>query len=127
MYSLLDHSRHFPWILNGSWATAESLTLWKQTIRSDIEIAENKSEQYTRRNNIEIQGIPSTVNDKLLDDKVIEIFSQLNFTISKSDIEDCHRLGKANPKNTIVWFVLQKFRNKALEKKKKLMYVNKTE
>lgn len=63
---------------------------------------ENKSEQYTRRSNIEVQGIPSTVNDKLLDDKVIDIFNQLNITISKSDIEDCHRLGKANPKNTIV-------------------------
>lgn len=63
---------------------------------------ENKSEQYARRSNIEVQGIPSTVNDKLLDDKVIDIFNQLNITISKSDIEDCHRLGKANPKNTIV-------------------------
>ena len=71
---------------------------------SDIEIAENKLEQYTRRNNIEIQGIPSTVHDNLLEDKVIDIFSQLNITISKSDIEDCHRLGKANPKNTIVRF-----------------------
>ena len=65
---------------------------------SDIEIAENKLEQYTRRNNTEIQGIPSSVHDNLLEDKVIDIFSQLNITISKSDIEDCHRLGKANLK-----------------------------
>ena len=55
---------------------------------SDIEIAENKLEQYTRRNNIEIQGIPSTVHDNLLEDKTIDIFSQLNITISKSDIKD---------------------------------------
>ena len=40
--------------------------------------------------------------DKVLEDKVIDIFSQLNITISKSDIEYCHRLGKANPKNAIV-------------------------
>ena len=53
---------------------------------SDIEIAENKLEQYTRRNNIEIQGIPSSVHDNLLEDKVIDIFSQLNITISKFDI-----------------------------------------
>ena len=71
---------------------------------SDTEIAENKLEQYTRRNNIDIQGIPSTVHDNLLEDKVIDIFSQLNITISKSDIEDCHRLGgKANRKNTLVF------------------------
>ena len=33
---------------------------------SDVEIAENKLEQYTRRNNIEIQGIPTSVQDNLL-------------------------------------------------------------
>ena len=32
----------------------------------DVEIAENKLEQYTRRNNIEIQGIPTSVQDNLL-------------------------------------------------------------
>ena len=69
---------------------------------SDIEIAENKREQYMGRNNIEIQGIASTVHDNLLEDKVIDIFTQLNFTISKSDIEDYHRLGETNPKNTLV-------------------------
>ena len=69
---------------------------------SDIEIAENKGEQYMGRNNIEIQGIASTVHDNLLEDKVIDIFTQLNFTISKSDIEDYHRLGETNPKNTLV-------------------------
>ena len=94
---------------------------------SDIEIVEYKLEQYTRRNNIEIQGIPSTVHDNLLEDKVIDIFSQLNITISKSDIEDCHRLGKANPENTIVRFVNRKFCNDKLEKKKKLMSINKME
>ena len=69
---------------------------------SDIEIAENKREQYMGRNNIEIQGIASTVHDNLLEDKVIDIFTQLNFTISKSDIEDYPRLGETDPKNTLV-------------------------
>ena len=72
-------------------------------------------------------GIPSTLNDNLLEDKVIDIFSQLNITIFEPDIEDCHRLGKVNPKNTIVSFVNGKFCNVALEKKKKLMTLNKTE
>ena len=94
---------------------------------SDIETVENQLEQYTRRNKIEIQGIPSSVHDSLLEDKVIDIFSQLNIAILKSDIEDCHRLGKANPKNTIVRFVNRKFCNIALEKKKQLMSLNKTE
>ena len=51
-----------------------------------------------RRNNVEIQGIPSIVHGNLLEDKVIAIFSKLNITASKSDIEGCHRLGKANRK-----------------------------
>ena len=51
-----------------------------------VEIPENKLEQHTRRNNIEIQGIPSSVQDKLLEDKVIDIFCHLNITISKSQL-----------------------------------------
>ena len=35
--------------------------------------------------------------DDQLEKKVIDIFSQLNINISKSDIEkDCHQLGKSN-------------------------------
>ena len=67
------------------------------------------------------------VHDSLLEDKVINMFSQLNIRISKFDIEDCHRLGKANPKNTTVRFVNRKFCKDALEKKKKLMSINKME
>ena len=35
----------------------------------------NKPDQYNRRNNLEIQGIPSTVGDEVLEDKVIEILN----------------------------------------------------
>ena len=75
-----------------------------------------KLEQYMGRNNI--QSIVSTVHDNLFEHKVIDIFSQLNITISKSDIESCHRLDKENPKNTIVRFVNRKLCNDALEKTK---------
>ena len=50
----------------------------------------NKLDQYNRRNNFEIQGIPSTVGDEVLEDKVIEIFECLNIPLAKSDIEDYH-------------------------------------
>ena len=64
----------------------------------------NKHDQYTRRNNFEIHGIAAEVNDDQLEEKVIDIFSQLNISISKSDIEDCHQLGKS-----IIRFINQKF------------------
>lgn len=43
--------------------------------------------QYISRN-IEIQGVPSTVTDSLLDDKGIDVFSQLNIFISKYFMPD---------------------------------------
>ena len=80
----------------------------------DLEKASNKQNQYTRRNNLKIHGIPVDVKDEQLDQKVIDIFSHLNISISKQDIEDCHRLGKSN---TIVRFVNRKVCKDALEKK----------
>ena len=52
-----------------------------------------------------------------LEEKVIDIFSCLCIEVKDLDIEDCHRLGYANPKNTIVRFVNRKFCYKALDKK----------
>ena len=77
----------------------------------ELQKASNKQDQYSRRNNLEICGI---VKDDQLEEKVIDIFSQLNISLSKSDIEDCHQLGKSN---TIVRFVNRKFCKDALEKK----------
>ena len=58
----------------------------------DLEKASNKQDQYTRRNNLEIRGIPADVKDEQLEQKIIGIFSHLNINISKPDIEDCHHL-----------------------------------
>ena len=49
-----------------------------------------------------------------LEQKVIDIFSHLNISISKLDTEDCHRLGKSN---TIVRFLNRKVCKVALKKK----------
>ena len=45
--------------------------------------------------------MPANVADDELEGKVIYIFSCLGIEVKGSDIEDCHRLGYANPKNTI--------------------------
>ena len=58
-------------------------------------------EQYTRRNNIEIQGITSKIPDEKLKDKVIEIFGTMNIAITKNDIEDRHRLGKSSKSHIV--------------------------
>ena len=74
----------------------------------------NKQDQYTKRSNLEIYGIPEEVKDDQLEEKVINIFSQLNVSISKSDIEDSHQLGRSN---TVVKLINHKLCKDALGKK----------
>ena len=83
---------------------------------TEVEISRNKLEQYTRRNNIEIQGIPPQIPDEKLEEKVIEVFGAMNIAITKNDVEDCHRLGKSS-ENTIARFVNRKHCNAILSKK----------
>ena len=83
---------------------------------TEVEISCNKLEQYTRRNNIEIQGIPLRIPDEKLEEKVIDVFGAINIAITKNDVEDCHRLGKSS-ESTIVRFVNRKHCNAILSKK----------
>ena len=90
-----------------------------ERLESQISVLEtdlNKQDQYSRRNNLDIQGIPDSVSDDQLEEKVIEIFNQLNVKIDKFDIEDCHPMGKLK-KTTIVRFVNRKNCKAILEKK----------
>ena len=86
----------------------------------ELDISRNKLDQYTRRNNIEIQGIPATVSDDHLEHEVLDICKSMNLTVENNDIEGCHRIGKGNPKTTIVRFVNRKFCNLILDKKHEL-------
>ena len=90
-----------------------------EKLESRISVLEtdlNKQNQYSRRNNLDIQGIPDSVSDDQLEEKVIKIFYQINVKIDKFDIEDCHRMGKSK-KTTIVRFVNRKNCKAILEKK----------
>ena len=64
--------------------------------------------QYRRRNNLETTGIPDDVNDKNLEEKVIQVLSEIQFIVSSSDIQPCHLIGKSrnsSEKKTIVRFI----------------------
>ena len=52
-------------------------------------------EQYGRRNNLEITRIPDDVSDENLEEKVTHVLSAIQVNVSSSDIEACHRIGKA--------------------------------
>ena len=62
-----------------------------------METAKNNNDQYTWRYNIEIQGIPVTVKDEHLENKVIDMVRCFKINIDLSDIEDCLRFGNSTP------------------------------
>ena len=65
-------------------------------------------EQYRRRNNLETTEIPDDVNDKNLEEKVIQVLSEIQFIVSSSDIQARHPIGKtrnSSEKKTLVRFI----------------------
>ena len=90
----------------------------------EMDISRNKLDQYTRQNNIEIRGIPATVSNNHLEQKMLNIYRSMNLTVENSDIEQCHRIGNGNPKITIVTFVNRKFCNLILDKKHELKKID---
>ena len=60
-----------------------------------FEMIGNHLEQYGRRNNLEITGIPDDVSEKYLEEKVIQVLSEIQVNVSSFDIEACNRIGKS--------------------------------
>ena len=59
----------------------------------DLEIQNNNVDQYSRRNNVETSGIPQSVNDNQLEEKVVDILKAIDVNITTNEIEVCHCLG----------------------------------
>ena len=91
-----------------------------------LEINQNKLEQYGRRNNIEVSGIPDSVEDNCLEEKIISVFTSID--VKSNDIEACHRFGKSrnSSKKIIVRFTNRKFAKQALYNWKKLKSIDKS-
>ena len=80
-------------------------------------------QQYSRRENIEIIGLPDNINNSEHEKTVINILNKIGVSATSFDIAACHRLKKKNGRrsaNVIVRFVSRK---KAIEclKNKKLL------
>ena len=85
-------------------------------INNDIKT--NNAEQYGRRRNIVIQGIPESIKSKDLKDKVIIVLDKVNVKVTKNGKEACHGLGDS--RGTILRFVNRKHLFEALKNKKML-------
>ena len=79
--------------------------LQEQLFEQDCRIIE--CEQYSRRENLIISGIPDSVTDDQLRDKIVDILADLDIDVNYHDISTCHRLGRSNrgyPARVIVRF-----------------------
>ena len=83
----------------------------------------NMTNQYYRRDQLEISGIPPSVKDNEMEDEVIEILTEANVKlegkpVKRHMLEAAHRIGKAN--KVVVKFANRKIARTALIKKKNL-------
>ena len=90
-----------------------------------FESRQNMLEQYRRRNTLEITGIPDSVSQKDLENKVVDILNAIGVNVSNDDSEDCHRIGKSqnNSKKQLLHSPTEKL-SKTLHNRKKLKTIN---
>ena len=91
--------------------------LKKQLISTERQCWANA--QYSRRECIEVAGIPSSVSDDNLENKVLKIFDKLGVPINPNNIEACHRI-KKDSERTIVKFNKRKDCQQVIRAKKDL-------
>ena len=63
-----------------------------------LEQSVNLFEQYGRRNNTAIAGIPDDITDDNLEDAVTSIMEDVDVFIQNGDIETYHKIGKSDKK-----------------------------
>ena len=90
----------------------------------DLKIQNNNVDQYSRRNNVEIAGIPQPISDSQLEEKVVHILKEIDVNITLNEIEACHRLGKKK-KNVIAQVIDRKHPLQALRNMEKLKSIDK--
>ncbi|KAI4455672.1 l1 transposable element-related [Holotrichia oblita] len=87
-----------------------------------IEEALDEQEQYSRRNNIRIYGVPEITHENTCEVFVNLCREKLKINITNSDIDCCHRLAgkEGTNKPIIVRFVRRDVKNKVFNDKRKL-------
>ena len=82
----------------------------------------HENQQYSRRDTIEIVGIPTTVAPADLELKVIDIFNEIDVQIECNQIQACHRL--FDGQRTIIKFVNRKSAINILKNRHKLKEID---
>ena len=67
--------------------------------------------QYSRRECLQITGIPGSASNNDLEESTIKFFGKLDVAIDPSNIEDCHWLKSNGPNKVIIKFARRKDAN----------------
>ena len=99
--------------LNEKFTTLESQLLITKNVNSllqerviDLERQCWANAQYSRRECLEVSGIPNTIKQDELENKVLTIFKKVGCDIKNENIEACHRVRRKN--NLIIKFSKRK-------------------
>ena len=72
--------------------------------------------QYSRRECLELSGLPESLENSKLEDTALQLFERLDVEIDSSNSEDWHWLPSKGPERVIVKFSKQKDANRILRK-----------
>ena len=78
-------------------------------------------EQYSRKNSLEIVGVPDSIRDN--EGAVMKIAEALNVQVKAEDIDICHRVKRKKSNNMIVRFVSHKVKSALYKQRVKLKHV----
>ena len=76
--------------------------------------------QYSRRECLELSGLPESIDNSELEGKALRLFKKLDVEVGSSNIEGCHWLPSKRPKGVIVKFSKRKEANRVRTIKKNL-------
>ena len=117
---VLDYKERFDSTLSAITDELKELKTDFRKLESDLAISRNvndkltkqlilverkcwANEQYSRRECLEISGIPESIQDDDLEDCVTKILNECNTPVDPANIEGCHRLKpKARPNKVII-------------------------
>ena len=83
---------------------------------------QDKLEQYTRKNSIEIHGVPECAYTET-EDVVLKLAEALDVSVEPKDIEICHKLNRKGNKPIIVKFISHKVKTNLYRARAKLKNV----
>ena len=89
----------------------------------EIELSENQ--QYQRRSNFVISGIPSSIKGENVESTVVSILNRIDVPVSPRDVRAAHRICK-DKERTIVRFVNRKDAQAAISKRSTLIVFDAT-